>query len=211
MYQQPLANIYIASANDEIETIEIIKKKNIPSLLCENIYESKLASMILLLNDISEKKISNEKLINKFKLLKNKNPNSLVIYLDINSQNINDNESKLDDIWLPYLHRTDIYDPNFLNCDRGKYISLNEREIFKTSILNFFDDYVKSFLQKLMFDLDEEVSNNKKGIKNGFLSIFKKSEKPEYINFEGASIYKVIVFIFFLYFYNFIKIYENLL
>jgi len=55
---------------------------------------------------------------------------------------------------------------------------------------------VKTYLQKLMLDLDEEVANNKKGIKNGLLSIFKKSEKPEYINYEGNSIYKVIKHLF---------------
>ena len=57
MFQQPLANIYMASANDEIENIEMLKKKNVPNLLSENIYEPKLASMILLLNDLSEKRI----------------------------------------------------------------------------------------------------------------------------------------------------------
>lgn len=191
MFQQPLANIYVASAHDEVETIELLKKKNIPSLLSDNIYEPRLASMILLLNDLSEKRVSNEKLISKINIIKNKNPRTLVMFLDINSQDISDNESKLDDIWLPYLHKTDVYNSNFINCDRGKFISLNEREIFKTSIFNFFDDYVKSYLQKLMLDLDEEVSNNKKGIKNGLLSIFKKSEKPEYLNYEGNSIYKV--------------------
>ena len=113
------------------------------------------------------------------------------MFLDINAQDLNDTESKLDDIWLPYLHKTDIYNSDFINSDRGKYISLNEREIFKTSIFNFFDDNVKIYLQKLMLDLDEEISNNKKGIKNGLLSIFKKSEKPEYIKFEGKTIYKV--------------------
>jgi len=191
MYQQPLGNIYMASTQDEIETIELLKKKNIPNLLSENIYEPKLASMILLLSDLTEKRLSNDKLINKINLIKNKNPKSYVMFLDINSQDINDIESKLDDIWLPYLHKTDVYNSNFINCDRGKYISLNEREIFRTSIFNFFDIYVKPYLHKLIFDLDEEVSNNKKGIKNGLLSIFKKSEKPEYLNFEGNTIYKV--------------------
>jgi len=196
MFQQPLANIYMASANDEVETIELLKKKNIPGLLSQNIYEPKLASMILLLNDLSEKRVSNEKLISKINMIKNKNPRSLVMFLDINVQDLNDNESNLDDIWLPFLHKTDVYNSNFINCERGKLISLNEREIFKTSIFNFFDDYVKTYLQKLMLDLDEEVANNKKGIKNGLLSIFKKSEKPEYINYEGNSIYKVIKHLF---------------
>lgn len=201
MFQQPLANIYVASAHDEVETIELLKKKNIPSLLSDNIYEPRLASMILLLNDLSEKRVSNEKLISKINVIKNKNPRTLVMFLDINSQDLSDNESKLDDIWLPFLHKTDIYNSNFINCDRGNLISLNEREIFKTSIFNFFDDYVKSYLQKLMLDLDEEVANNKKGIKNGLFSIFKKSEKPEYFNYEGNSIYKVIFFLicFFVY------------
>jgi len=183
----------VASAHDEVETIELLKKKNIPSLLSDNIYEPRLASMILLLNDLSEKRVSNEKLISKINVIKNKNPRMLVMFLDINSQNMSDNESQLDDIWLPYLHKIDIYNSNFINSDRGKLISLNEREIFKTSIFNFFDDYVKSYLQKLVLDLDEEVANNKKGIRNNLFSIFKKSEKPEYINYEGNSIYKVIV------------------
>lgn len=191
MYEQPLANIYIASANDEVDTIDMLKKKNLPSLISENILENRVATMILLLNDVSEKRISNEKLINKINIIKNKNPRSFVMFLDINSQNPDDTESKLEDIWLPFLHKSDIYNSNFLNCDRGKLISLNEREIFKTSIYNFFDDNVKIYLQKLMLDLDEEVSNNKKGIKNGFLSIFKKSEKPEFIRFEGKEVYKV--------------------
>jgi len=186
----------MASANDEVETIELLKRKNIPGLLSQNIYEPKLASMILLLNDLSEKRVSNEKLISKINMIKNKNPRSLVMFLDINVQDLNDNESNLDDIWLPFLHKTDVYNSNFINCERGKLISLNEREIFKTSIFNFFDDYVKTYLQKLMLDLDEEVANNKKGIKNGLLSIFKKSEKPEYINYEGNSIYKVIKHLF---------------
>lgn len=193
MFQQPLANIYVASALDEVDNIELLKKKNIPNLLSDNIYEPKLASMILLLNDLSEKRVSNEKLISKINIIKNKNPRSIVMFLDINSQDINDNESKLDDIWLPYLHKTDVYNSNFINCERGTFISLNEREVFKTSIFNFFDDYVKSYLQKLMLDLDEEISNNKKGIKNGLLSIFKKTEKPEYLNFEGNTIYRVII------------------
>lgn len=195
MYQQPLANIYMCSTSDEIELIDILKKKNIPNLISENVLESRLSSMILLLNDMNEKKISTEKLLAKVNLLRNKYPKSLVMCLDINTQNPKETESKLDDIWFPYLHKVDVYNSSFVNYERGQRISLNEREIFKTSIFNFFDDNIKSYLQKLANDLDDEISNNKKGFKNGFLGLFKKAEKAEYIMYEGNSIYKVNFFL----------------
>ena len=199
MFQQPLANIYMASTRDEYDTIEFLKKKNNKNLITDHVLETRVSCMILLLNDLSEKKISNDEIIQKINLIRSKNTRATVMYLDINGQDPNDIDCKLDDIWFPYLHKVEIYKSNFINETRGKYISLNEREICIESISKFFESNVKVYLQKLITELDEEISNNKKGIKNGIMSIFRKSEKPEYFNYEGSIIYKVI----FLFLFNF--------
>ena len=209
MYQQPFANIYICSIKDEKEHIEALKKQEaMPRLMQEGILETKIPAMVLVLNDKSiDSGITNEYIYKKLQNFSASNPNAYVICLDINTNSTLINDSKNEDIWFKCFHKLEIYINNNNNTDPsntsesetgfssqksyGLSISLEERENFKSTILKFFNDYIKHFLQRLVVDLDDEISSNKKGIKNGFLSIFKKSEKVEFVN--HYKIYKLTV------------------
>jgi hypothetical protein len=212
-YQQPFGHILMCSIRDDIETIELLKRKDkYPALISEGVYESRMPTIVLVHNDKSDPNsiLTNDVVFKKLEMIRNFNSQFYVVCCDINGNK----DGGFNDVWTKYIHRLDFYSSNNINIStknninnnniqditnsnnnvtgliqRGQLITIEEKEIFKGIILKFFNEYIKPYLQKLVFDLDEEVTNNKKGFKNGFLNIFKKSEKVEYVN--GFNIYKV--------------------
>jgi hypothetical protein len=169
-------------------------KDNIPQILHEGIYEIQMPTLLIVLNDKSSDNVPPEVLNKRYNLLAGYKPPSLSIQLDINA-NMGD---ELPDIWLKYISRIDYYTTGSLNVEgtiRGKLVSVDEREIMRLAMLKFFNEHIRPHFQKLAIELDDEISNNKKGIKNNFLSIFKKSDKIEYVN--HYNIYKVKIYIIF--------------
>jgi hypothetical protein len=195
MLQQPLANIYMISVKDDKKEIDSLVKKNIPLLIEEGVYEKNMPSMVFILNEKSKddnQNASMDYLIRMMEIIRLTYPGFYVLCCEINSlgepQNLNN------DIWSKYIHKLDYYKIENVHyklpdTKYGDFISAEERENFKSGIYKFFNEYIKIYLQKLVMDLDEEITNNKKGIKNGFLSMFKKGEKIEYINV--FNIYKL--------------------
>lgn len=192
MYQQPIGNIYLCSIFDEIEEIEFLKKKEkIPPLVFEGVLEQKVPCLLIVLNDKHKDNLplTNEQLTRKFEMIKNFNTNMTVVITDINS-NLSSDIINENDIWKDYIHKLDLYSTNYnINLNKGQMITTEERENLRNHIWRFFNDSVRLFWQLLINEYDEEVNNNKKGIKNGFLSIFKKTEKIEYVNV--FNVYKV--------------------
>jgi hypothetical protein len=194
LFQQPFAHIFICSINDEIQDIEFLKKReNIPLIIYEGIYEIKMPTMIIVLNDCSaENLITHDVVLKKFDLICSYNNQFYSLCCDINS---NKDNTAMADIWVKYLQKLDVYSNPEVSQERGALISKEERDNFKTSIFKFFNEFIKPHLQKMAMELDEDITNNKKGLKNRFLSVFGKSDKIEYVN--GFNIYKV-EFIFYL-------------
>lgn len=157
-----------------------------PILIQESVYEIKMQTMIIILNDVSEEKSLNDYVNKKMEIFKKNNLNSYISYLDINL-----NSAPLIDIWSKYIHKLDLYTPKVNNIDvvRGGLISNEERENFKLMIFKFFNEFIKPHLQTLVTQYDENVNYSKKGFKNSFLSIFKKSDRVE--NIQALNIYKV--------------------
>ena len=191
MWQQPLGSIFICSIYDDIEDIELLKKKEkTPPLIVEGVLESKIPSLVIVLNDKRKEDntyYNNEQIGKKFDLIKTFNQSSnFIVISDFNSEKDNNKE----DIFKRYLHKLDLYNnSNNLYLERGQYLSSEDRENLRSHIWRFFNEAVKIYFEKMAKDLDDEISTNKKGIKNGFLSIFKKTEKVEYVNV--FNIYKV--------------------
>jgi hypothetical protein len=192
LYQQPFAHVFICSITDDIGDMENLKlKENIPQIIHEGIYEIQMPTLLIVLNDKSSESLPPDVLNKKYNLLAGFKPPSLSIQLDINT-NTGD---ELPDIWVKYLSRIDYYSlgQNVESITRGKLISADEREVLKLALHKFFNEHIKPHFQKLVFELDDEISTSKKGIKVGFLSIFKKSDKIEYVN--HYNIYKVYLVI----------------
>lgn len=196
MYQQPFGHIFICSITDDLETLKNLKKKDIPLLLYEGIYEIRMPTMILVLYDQSDELLQTEKIFKKLDQIRNDNSQFYVYFTEING---NKNEESINDIWSRYIHKIDYYkninkegkssqnvhDPLSL---KGKLISLEEKDNLRKAILNFFSEFIKPYLQKTVYEIDEEVNSSKKGVRNSFLSIFRKSDKIEYI--MSLNIYK---------------------
>lgn len=181
------------SIRDESDDLELFKKKdNLPLLIQEGIYEMKIPSLIFILNDLKDDRLPSSEINKKIEVIKKNNPNSYISFVDINSNN---DISVHNDIWSSYLHKLDIYNTkaNYTDAMRGAYISNEEKDNFKLLIFKYFNDYIKMNLQKLVIDYEDTVNYSKKGFKNSFLSIFKKSDKIESIS--SLNIYKVIHFL----------------
>ena len=157
-----------------------------PILIQEGVYEIKMQTMIIILNDVMDDKSPNDYVNKKMEIFKKNNINNYVSYLDINL-----NTAPQIDIWSRYIHKLDLYTTKVNNIDvvRGGLISTEERENFKLMIFKFFNEFIKPHLQSLVNQYDENVNYSKKGFKNSFLSIFKKSDKVE--NIQALNIYKV--------------------
>ena len=179
------------SIRDDSDDLEVLKKKeNIPLLIQEAIYEIKIPSFIFILNDLKDDRLPSSEINKKIEIIKKNNPTSYISYVDINS-NPENNFSKQNDIWTRYIHKIDLYNSKVNNIDvlRGTYISNEEKENFKLLIFKYFNDFIKMNLQKLVIEYEDTVNYSKKGFKNSFLSIFKKSDKIESI--QSLNIYKV--------------------
>jgi hypothetical protein len=188
LYQQPFAHVFICSITDDIGDMENLKlKENIPQILHEGIYEYQMPTLLIVLNDRSSEVLPPEVITKKYNLLAGFKPPSLSIQLDINTNT----GEELPDIWVKYLSRIDYYSlgGHVESIIRGKLISADEREVLQLAFYKFFNEHIKPHFQKLAIELDDEISNNKKGIKNNLFSIFKKSDKIEYVN--HYNIYKV--------------------
>jgi len=191
-YQQPFGYIFICSISDSLDDLKKLKKKeNIPLLLAKGIYEVIMPSMILILNDPSENKLSPEEITRKVDMIKSENNKFFVFYNEINTQS--DKDIKQKDIWSELIHKIDYYNPIYKYVDlvKGELISLQERENMKAACLKFVSDYLKSYLQKKVSQYDQEVTEQKKKFKLGqsISNIFKKADKVEY---DNQGIYKLI-------------------
>jgi len=178
------------SIRDEIDDLETLKKKeNLPLLLQEGIYEIKIPSLIFILNDLKDDRLPGSEINKKIEIIKKNNPTSYISFVDLNS---NTDMSQQNDIWSRYIHKLDLYNSKVNNIDvlRGTYISNEEKDNFKLLIFKYFNDFIKMNLQKLVVEYEDTVNYSKKGFKNSFLSIFKKSDKIESIS--SLNIYKVI-------------------
>ena len=188
-YQQPFGYVFMCNINDSPEELKKLKKKEkIPLLLAEGIYEVMMPTMILVLYDKTEKILSSEEIINKVEQIRGENQKFFVFFCEINSQT--ENNIKQNDIWTSLIHKLDLYDPLYklANVEKGKLISLEERENLKAAFLKFTNEYIKPYLQKTIISLDNEVSENKKGFRYNITSLFKKTEKVEYL--PSLGIYK---------------------
>lgn len=191
-YQQPFGYIFICSISDSLEDLKKLKKKeNIPLLLAKGVYEVIMPSMILILNDPSENKLSQEEISKKVEGIKAENNKFFVFYNEINTQSVKDVQQK--DIWSDLIHKIDYYSPMYKYGDyiKGEFISYQERENMKAALLKFVSDYLKSYLQKKVSQYDQEVTEQKKKFKFGqsISNIFKKADKIEY---DNQGIYKLI-------------------
>lgn len=187
MLQQHLGYVFILMINDSMD--EILNTKNMPVLLVENVYENKMSSLIIIIHDKSKSSLSKEDVKDKLHQFEKKFPKYLIAVIDINEGNEDDSDKK--DLWSPTIHKFDYYQPTyskFRKIFRGENFGLTERKKLKNVTYKFINEYVKPYLQKLCHELDEEISNSKKGFKNNIMSIFKKSEKIEYI--QNLAIYK---------------------
>jgi hypothetical protein len=194
-YQQPFGNVYVISSKEDRKDLEqLLNKRNVPLLIDEGLYEKNMPSMIVILNDKSNphETVSNDTIFKTIDSIQKTYSSAFVYYSDVNSGK--NNEENNEDIWSNFILKIDFYKSEKAyyrseDCKFGEYVSQEERENLKSGIFKFFNEYVKHYLQKLIVELDEEITNNKKGLKNGFLSIFKKSEKIEYVNIY--NIYKL--------------------
>ena len=190
LLQQPFCFIYVCSITDDLNTIIPNKQKNnkiIPSLISEGIYEEDMPSLILILNDKSDKekilpKETKESLINNFKV---SFARYYMLYWEINDGDKKSTQD-LEDIWEPYIHKYDKYKNSknlFKGLGHGIYVSKDERKRFKDTMFKFFNEYVIKLIQKKITYLDNELTANKKGIKNSFFNMFKKQERLVYNNY----------------------------
>lgn len=187
MYQQPFGYVFICSIHDKLD--ELKKTKTKPILLQEEIYESKMSSMVLILYDKSEGELNREEIMKNFEAIKAQNPKYFIYFAEVNNAKEDDIPQK--DIWSSLIHKIDYYNPLCDNkfTEKGKLISLDERESLKSAFLKFMNEYIKPCLQKMVQDLDEDISSNKKGFANALTSYFKKSDKIEYNT--NLNIYKL--------------------
>ena len=165
------------------------KKENLPLLIQEGIFEIKMPTLIIILDDSRDEKIQTSEINKKVEIIKKSNVQNYVSYLEINSNN---SSNIINDIWSKYIHKLDLYSTKVNNIDivRGGYISNEEKENFKMIIFKFFNENIKNHLQKLVFEYEENINYSKKGFKNTIFNIFKKSDKIE--NILSLNIYKVI-------------------
>lgn len=187
MLQQHFGYVFMMMINDNMD--EILNSKNMPVLLFENVYENKMSSLLILIHNKATSTLSKDEVKEKYLQFEKKYPKYFVSLLEINDGNEDDSDKK--DIWSPLIHKFDYYQPSYLKFRqifRGENFGLTERKKLKNTTYKFINEYVKIYLQKLCVELDEEISNSKKGFKNNIMSIFKKSDKIEYI--QNLAIYK---------------------
>lgn len=177
------------SIRDELDDMgSVNRRENWPILIQEGVYELKVPSMIFLLHDLKEDKVSSADIKMKIETVKKAYPNSYVSFVDINASTGSNPQG---DIWSKYIHKLDLYTTKVNNIDvvRGAFISNDEKENFKLMVFKYFNEYIRTNLQKLVTEYEENVNYSKKGFKNSFLSIFKKSDKIE--NIPSLNIYKL--------------------
>ena len=135
MYQQPFGFVFICSINDKPTDI----KNNVirPILLKENVLDSTMCSMILVLYDKSEEELQRDKILVKFDAFKKEYSKFYIYFSEIN--NFKEDDTKQKDIWSPLIHKLDYYSPfnEYILEDKGFLISLEERSQLKESFYKF--------------------------------------------------------------------------
>lgn len=183
MYQQPFVYIYICSIKDNPDIIAKQQNKETqPYLIAYNIYETNMPVLIIVLNDKSDSEnwVSNRDPY--FLKFRNRFSTNYIAYWEINTQT---KDEMLSDIWSEYIHKYDIYNPLMQNKYQhlGKLISKDERNKFKTSLFSFMKEHGIIVMQKMAINLDLDITNKKRGLKNAFFSIIARDEKVEYNSF----------------------------
>ena len=212
MYQQPLANIYICSIEDDTSVImnELDTSDNMPQLIKDNIYISPETKLIILLIDHLNEVIDDiDEKVNRFKQKYN-NLYSILSF-DINTGIDVDNSN----MWKKYKYNIDLYSVESIEENTknnlqqmtsiqtnlsegkinennnntkniyGKYISNKEIENNKNSIYNFLINDIYKNITTTVDKYNNELNTKNQSIFTYFMG---REDKTEYDN-EG--IYKL--------------------
>ena len=202
LFKQPLFNICICSIKEEPSIIHKIKDINyLPRLLQTGIYDSPTDNIIIVLNDVTENKLTEEeiqkykkKFITEFKVG--------VFFWEINKNKRKEDESeqmylyevnKISEFWKRYIHKTDLYNPDndfYRNKETkfGELITQSDIKIYKEEFQNYF---IQTYLKKIIVKI-QNLGEVKKQKSNMFSSIF-KGKKDEIVHHPNTQVYKLNV------------------
>ena len=227
LFKQPLFNICICSIKEEPSIINKIKDiNNLPRLLQTGIYDTPTDNIIIVLNDVTENKLTEEeiqkykkKFISEFKVG--------VFFWEINKNKRKEDESeqmylyevnKISEFWKRYIHKTDLYNPDndfYRNKETkfGELISQSDLKIYKEEFQNYF---IQTYLKKIIVKI-QNLGEVKKQKSNMFSSIF-KGKKDEIVHHPNTQVYKLNVMeriyinlgLLYFYFHNYDAAYEIL-
>ena len=184
LYQQPFMQIFMISQNDTLYDLDSLRTgASMPVNIYEDIYYTKgIPTFVLVLNDTTEEQpLSNDILFE----IRKKYPTFEVITSDINRKK--EDESFLDDVWSHYLTIMSKYSGLF-DGRKGCMCSVAEYKTFNNLIYDMMTKKVRPFLEDLATKIEVDINENKKGLKNSFLSLFKKADKVEFN--KNLGIYK---------------------
>lgn len=169
LFQQPFIKVYLCSIKDSIEEIEKLKSKDkIPRLIREGVYENPRPTLLLTLNDKSDKDnfLEQDEKVKKFQEL-SEYFNKMMYYTilvdingDIEGKNIN-----ISEYWSQYFHFTDLYNPEIISKNRtiiGRYILNEEIAKLKEEFYSFFVNFALKRITEYVVEIDNFIIKNKK-------------------------------------------------
>ena len=219
MYQYPLVGVYICSLSERVDVIEEFKRiDKVPRLIKEGIFDRPKATLVLILNDKSDKEnyIDNEEKVKKYEEFSTTYGTMIyyVMLVDINGKTEGDSNNN-SEFWSRYFHMVDLYDPDVKRReqeDYGALISTEEMITLQDGLYNFFNSYAIKKISEHYQNLSSFIEQNKKGI---IKKLFGSKDKTEIVNYY--NIYKLtlleksmyIVGMYHFYFRNYQSASEN--
>ena len=221
-YQNPLFNIIICSINDNLSEIPKIIQKKIPKIV-NKFYHINNINVLIILNDINDEnhKEGDEYEKIKQKILNNYNKKYYFFFWNINQfkKKVNYKSSIS---WIKYIHKTDLYDTNYIKDFKekkyGEFLSEEEMNIFiyefrKTFLENILNDIIKH-----VEILSNNIEKNKSKFKKNIFS-FKSEGKNYLVEYDNMyelnklekHLYVLIIYYFYFHQYNLVHDYCKLL
>jgi hypothetical protein len=183
LLNQPIAFFYfiMATEHDPLGTIDVLKRAdNLPSLYKEGIFDESQQSVqiyILILNPTDNAKIFQD----AQDVVKQKYPIQNIF--EIRMTRAPDTMPPLDDEWR---RMTDLDEQGImleLNLDgnlvRGGSFSVQDRDNIQRVLKKIIEKGMLPFIEKRIRGLENSIANTRKGLKNQFKSLWKKSERGE--------------------------------
>eukprot|EP00347_Sterkiella_histriomuscorum_P023756 403333495 len=179
---QPISFIYFVSAteHDPLGTIDIMKRaENMPSLYREGIYDDSnqnVQQFIFILNPTDNPKIYQD----CYETVKQKFPPSFIYEIPMTRGD--SNNAGIEDIWSKFVELDEQSILQELHLEqqcRGRSFSVDDRQKIKATVRRIIEKQILPFIERKIRNLEVNIANTRKGIKNSLKMLWKKPERGE--------------------------------